>query len=139
MKPEELIAHLKGFKSPSKQQQMLLELAGKTERTKDEERKLAVLMKAELSARKALEAKSKVKAIFRTEEKQRAAEERKARNHRLILQGTLFDLAGMGDWSRGEMMGALLAVAKSGQEAGRRQAWKQAGDALLAEKEASRE
>ena len=135
MKPEELIAHLKGFKSPNKQQQMLVALADKSERTKDEERKLAALVKAELAARKAATARSKVVGLLRTEEKQRAAEERKARNHRLILQGTLIDLAGMEGWSRGEILGALLAVARSGQEAGRRQSWKQAGDALLAEKE----
>lgn len=139
MKPEELIAHLKGFKSPSKQQQILIALADKSERTKDEERKLSALVKAELAARKAATARSKVVGLLRTEEKQRAAEERKARNHRLILQGTLFDLAGMSEWSRGEMLGALLAVAKTGQEQSRRDMWKQAGDALLAEKEAGRE
>lgn len=136
MKTDELIEHLKGFKSPSKQQQLLIELADKAERSKEDERKYVALVKAELTARKAALARSKVSALMRSEEKKLAAEERKARNHRLIMQGTLIDLAGVTEWSRGEIVGALLAAARAAEgSTSHRESWKRAGDALLAERE----
>jgi hypothetical protein len=51
----------------------------------------------------------------------------------LIQQGVLFDLAGLAHRSRGELLGLLLAAAKT-EDPHRWTAWKQAGDALLAEK-----
>jgi hypothetical protein len=39
--------------------------------------------------------------------------ERKARAHRLIQQGVLFALAGLETRRRGELLGVLLAVAKT--------------------------
>jgi hypothetical protein len=66
---------------------------------------------------------------------QRKDAERKARNHRLILQGLLIELAGLSDWDRGELLGALVALRESQNvPPERRQQWKQRGDALLAEK-----
>ena len=62
-----------------------------------------------------------------------AKEERKARAHRLIQQGVLFDLAGLAHRSRGELLGLLLAAAKT-EDPQRWAHWKEAGDALLAEK-----
>jgi hypothetical protein len=61
------------------------------------------------------------------------ASARKARNHRLIQQGLLFDLAGLEQRSRGELLGLLLAAAKT-EDPQRWAHWKEAGDALLAEK-----
>ena len=77
MKPAELIAHIKGFKAPSKQQQLLLLLNDKTDRTKDDEKKYEAILNAELATRKAMLARSKVTAILRSEEKALAAEKRK--------------------------------------------------------------
>ena len=53
--------------------------------------------------------------------------------HRLIQQGVLFDLAGLESRSRGELLGVLLAAAKT-DDPHRWATWKQAGDALLAKK-----
>jgi len=136
MKPAELIAHVKGFKSPSKQQQLLLLLHDKKDRTKDDDKKYEAILNAELATRKAMLARSKVTAILRSEEKALAAEKRKARNHRLILQGTLIDLAGLEEKTRGEILGALLA-ASTVADPTKWATWKQAGDKLLAEKEAN--
>jgi len=134
MKPDELIAQIKGFKAPSKQQKMLMVLYAKADRSKDEDRKYEAILKAELAARKALTARAKVTKIFRSEEKALAVEQRKARNHRLIQQGILIDLAGLEGRSRGELLGALLAVHESKPEAWA--SWKPRGDKLLADKEA---
>jgi len=51
----------------------------------------------------------------------------------LIQQGVLFDLAGLEQRSRGELLGVLLAAAKT-DDTQRWATWKQAGDALLAQK-----
>lgn len=130
MKPEELISYLRALRSPSQQQQLLMLLSDKVERSKDDQRKLDALTKAELAARKAALARSKVTAILRDEEKAQKAEERKARTHRLIELGALVDLAGLGSWSRGEVLGALIAAANA--EPDRRKAWKLRGDTVLA-------
>lgn len=133
MKPEELISYLRALRSPSQQQQLLLLLSDKVERSKDDQRKLDALIKAELAARKAALARSKVTALLRDEEKAQKAEERKARTRRLIELGALVDLAGLESWSRGEVLGALIAAANA--DADRRKAWKLRGDTVLATKE----
>lgn len=135
MTAQELIEHLKALKSPSQQQKLLLLLAEKTELNRDEKRKFDALVKAELAAYKAAIARSKVTAILRTEERAAAEAARKARNHRLIQMGVLVEMAGMDGWSKGEILGGLLAMAKNPAQ---RHDWKRAGDALLAEKEAPR-
>lgn len=133
MKTDELISHIRGLKAPSQQQQLLVALADKQEKSKEDERKLGVLIRAEIANRKAAEAKAKVSAMLADEKKKAAAEERKARNHRLILQGSLIDLAGLEGWSRGELLGLLLAAA--GADENKRQAWKARGDSVISEHE----
>ena len=65
------------------------------------------------------------------------ADERRARNHRLIQQGLLLDFAGLEAWDRGLLLGALLSMGKSDAITPEKKAdWKRAGDALLAQKEA---
>jgi hypothetical protein len=71
--------------------------------------------------------------VIQTSKRQSQKAERKARAHRLIQQGVLFDLAGLAHRGRGELLGLLLAAAKT-EDPHRWAAWKQAGDALLAEK-----
>lgn len=135
---QRLIDKLKTYSKPSMQQKLLLVLADNPSRTPADEKKFKALLAAEVAASRAATAKAKATALIRDGEKAKTEEERKARNHRLILQGVLFDLAGISDWSRGEMLGALLAVATSGgNDADRRAAWKQKGDALLADGSAS--
>lgn len=135
---QSLIDKLKSYSKPSLQQKLLLVLAENPSRTPTDEKKFKAILAAEVAADRATKAKAKATALIRDDEKAKAAEERKARNHRLILQGALFDIAGIANWSRGEMLGALLAAAASGgNDADRRASWKQKGDALLAEREAT--
>jgi len=131
---QERIAYLRGLKSPTDHQRLLLTLADKTDRTEDEERKLAVLFKAEKAAERALKAKAAAARIINADK----AAERKARDHELYNAAGLLILAGLVDTKtgkptrdRGELLGALLALAKT-DDPQRWAAWKHAGDAKLA-------
>jgi hypothetical protein len=125
------LAHLKGLKAPTQAQQLLILLAEKPDRTAEDEKQLAVLLRAERAADRARAAQLQAAKLLG----QRKDAERKARNHRLILQGLLIELAGLSDWDRGELLGALVALRESQNvPPERRQQWKQCGDALLTEK-----
>ena len=125
------LAHLKGLKSPTQAQQLLILLAEKLDRTAEDNKQLAVLLRAERAADRARAAHLQAAKLLG----QRKDAERKARNHRLILQGLLIEWAGLHDWDRGELLGALVALRESQNvPPERRQQWKQRGDALLAEK-----
>jgi hypothetical protein len=127
------ITYLKGLKSRTEQQELLVLLAEKPQKTSLEERKLTALIRAEKAALRASKARQEVAKLLNAEKKAAKAEERKARNHRLILQGILFDLSGLEHRSRGELLGMLLSAV--GSDETRWGAWKVKGDALLAEKE----
>lgn len=80
---KECVARLKGQKQRSEAQELIVLLAGKDERTDEEEKQFNLLLKAE-------RAKERAKAAERAAAKMLGAkkdEERKARNHRLILIG----------------------------------------------------
>ncbi|HAQ86914.1 MAG TPA: hypothetical protein DCR78_10800 [Pseudomonas sp.] len=131
------IAYLRGLKSPSDQQRLLLLLADKPERSNDDNRKLSALVKAEKAAERAQKAKANAARIVNAEK----AAERKARDRELYQAAGLLILAGLVDSKtgrptvdRGELLGALLGLAKVPLDDQRRSEWKRAGDALLAAK-----
>lgn len=128
------VAHLKGLKTRSDQQELLVLLAEKTNRTPQDEKKIAVLAKAEKAAIRAAKARLDAANLINGEKKAAKEEARRARNHRLITQGVLFDLAGLEGRSRGEMLGLLLAASAT-EDPQRWASWKAKGDALLASKE----
>ena len=127
------IKHIKGLKSPNDQQALLVALAEKDNRSELEEKKLAVLVRAEKAALRALKARQEAASLIYADKRAASEADRKARNHRLITQGVLFDLAGLEGRSRGEMLGLLLSSARV-TDAATWAAWKDDGDALLAEK-----
>ena len=127
------VAYLKGLKSPSDQQALLVLLAEKPERNAKDDKQLAALVRAEKAAIRAAKARQEASTLIYAERKAIKEAENKARNHRLIQQGLLFDLAGLENRSRGEMLGLLLAAAATLDEQ-KWFAWKVRGDALLAEK-----
>jgi len=127
------VAYLKALKGRSEPQALLVLLAEKPDRSSVEDKRLASLVRAERAADRALEARLKVARWMQAEKRQVRDAERKARAHRLIRQGVLFDLAGLEHRSRGELLGLLLAAAKT-DDPQRWAHWKEAGDALLAEK-----
>ena len=131
------IAYLRGLKSPSDQQRLLLLLADKPERSNDDNRKLSALVKAEKAAERAQKAKANAARIVNAEK----AAERKARDRELYQAAGGLLLAGLADSKtgrptvdRGELLGALLGLAKVPLDDQRRSEWKRAGDALLAAK-----
>ena len=131
------IAYLRGLKSPSDQQRLLLLLADKPERSNDDNRKLSALVKAEKAAERAQRAKANAARIVNAEK----AAERKARDRELYQAAGLLILAGLVDSKtgrptvdRGELLGALLGLAKVPLDDQRRSEWKRAGDVLLAAK-----
>ena len=136
------VTYLKGLKSRSDQQELLVLLAEKNARTPQDEKKLAALVRAEKATVRAAKARQEAASLINAERKATAETERKARDHELYQAAGLLSLAGLVDkktgkptMDRGQLLGALLGLAKVPQDDPRRADWKRAGDALLVEKE----
>ena len=134
---EDRVAYIRGLKSPNDHQRLLLLLNDKKGATNDDRRKLVALIKAEKAAEKAQRAKASVAKIVNAEKQA----ERKRRDHELYQSAGLLILAGLVDTktgkptlNSGELLGALLGLAKVPADDTRRGDWKRAGDALLASK-----
>lgn len=126
-----IIANLRSAKKRTAAQDALLSIVSKGEdgRSKEDVRNLAVLLKSERAAIAAKEAEAKAGVVLK---KQRSEAER-ARTHRLIQLGALIDLAGLGEKSRGELLGLLLSVERLVTDPSKWEQYKQFGDAKLAE------
>jgi predicted ATP-dependent protease len=136
------VTYLKGLKSRSDQQELLVLLAEKTARTPQDDKKLAALVRAEKASMRAAKARQEAANLINAERKAAAEAERKARDHELYQAAGLLSLAGLVDkktgkptMDRGQLLGALLGLAKVSLDDPRRADWKRAGDALLSEKE----
>ena len=134
------ITYLKSLKSRNDQQELLVLLADKKDRTPQDEKKLAVLVKAERASVRATKARQEAANLINAERKSTAEAERKARDHEMYQAAGLLSLAGLVDkktgrptMDRGQLLGALLGLAKVPQDDARRADWKRAGDALLTE------
>ena len=127
------VAFLKGLKSSTEPQQLLVLLAEKPDRSAADNQLLAALVRLEQANDRAAQARVAAAKLIQSSKRQSAQAERKARAHRLIQQGVLFELAGLAHRSRGELLGLLLAAAKT-EDPSRWAHWKEVGDALLAEK-----
>lgn len=133
------VSYLKALKSRSDQQELLVLLAEKTDRTPKDEKSLAALVKAEKANVRAAKARQEAASLINAERKAVAEAERKARTYEMIQAAGLLSLAGLLDTKtgkplldRGELLGALLGLSKVPQDDPRRAEWKRAGDALLA-------
>lgn len=129
----DLVAALAAKKTRTAGQQAILDIHATSERSKQDQKKFDVLVNHELARLRAISAAAKAKAVLK---EPKSSESRKQRTYRLIKAGALFDLAGMGDWSRGELMGILLINASADESL--RASWKTRGDAFLASKEAKK-
>lgn len=103
------VSYIKGLKSPTDAQSLLMLLAEKSERTEPDEKKLRLLINAEKAAERAQRARLQASKVTESEK----LAKRKARNHRLIKQGVLVDLASLQSHSLEEILGALLLVAQT--------------------------
>ena len=127
------VAYLKSLKARSEPQQLLVLLAEKPDRSAADNQLLAALVRLERANDRAAQARLAAAKLIQDGKRRYAKEERKARAHRLIRQGVLFDLAGLAHRGRGELLGVLLAAAKT-DDPQRWAHWKESGEALLAQK-----
>ena len=125
----ERVEYLRKLKAPNEQQRLLMLLAEKLDRSPTDDRNLAVLVRAE----KADERLAKLRASAARVVSEEKAATRKARNHRLIQQGLLFDLVGLESRDPAELAGALAALAEV-DDLARWAQWKIKGQAILAQK-----
>ncbi|MBD2799118.1 conjugal transfer protein TraD [Xenorhabdus sp. Flor] len=130
------ISYITGLKSPSEQQRLLVKLARIENPTRDEGRKLTVLIRAEKASERAMKAKGAAARVINAE---RLAA-RKARNHEMFKVAGLVSLAGLVDKKTGQLtldagtfVGALAKLADAPPE--KLQVLKSIGDELIAEKE----
>lgn len=128
------LAYLRGLRAPTEHQRLLLQLVDLPTRTVPETRNLAALIRAEKAADRAQKARAAAARLL-TAEKTAA---RKARNHELYRSAGLLILAGLVETKtgqptrdRGELLGALVALANTPVHATQRAAWKRTGDAML--------
>lgn len=132
----EIIEKLKALSRPTDQQKLLIVLADKSDRTQSDERKLKLLLAAEVAADRATKARAKATQLLKKESSKEAEKDRKARNHRLIQQGLLIDFAGLETMDKGELIGVLLEAKSTPVDDQKRAERKRTGDALLSEKKA---
>ena len=104
---ENRITYIKGLKTPTEQQKMLVLLVEKTDRTPQEEKYLTALVRAEKANERAAKARTAAATLINDDKKKAKEAERKERTHRLIQQGVLFDLAKLEDRSHAELLGIL--------------------------------
>ncbi len=131
------LAFLKGLKSPSDNQKLLLVLTAKKEKTPKEERTIDVLVKSEKALERAKKARAEVTSLLASEKKKEVAAERTARTHHLIQLGLLFGFAELDQAPRDFLMGMLLVGAKV--DNANRQIMTQMGAEFLAKKEPKKE
>ena len=132
------MAYLQGLKSRNEQQELLVLLAEKANRNAQEDKKINAIVKAEKAGLRATKARQEVANLINAEKKAAAKAERTARTHELCNSAGLLILAGLVDTKsgqptidKGELLGALLGLAKVPAKDPRRLEWKRAGDALL--------
>lgn len=133
----ERIGYWRGLKKPTEQQHLLLLLIEKEDRESREERMLTALIKAERAAERAQAASANAVKIMQAEK----VAARKARDHEMYNSAGLLMLAGLVDRTtgkptrdRGELLGALLAVADVKPDDERLKDWKLDGDEMLVKK-----
>ena len=78
------LAYLRGLKSPSELQRLMMLLADKPDRTPEEDRKLNAVVRAERAAVFAAKARMDATNIVNNKDRGKKAAEKKARDHRLI-------------------------------------------------------
>ena len=95
----------------------------------------------EESLAKAKTAKSALDKIRRDQDRKEKITARKARNHALFMVGGMAEIAGLLELDKGTLLGALVMTSQIAQNPADQHTlknWKNAGDALLAEREAGR-
>ncbi|MBZ1956090.1 hypothetical protein KFB16_25985, partial [Klebsiella pneumoniae] len=93
------ITYIRGLSAPSEQQRLLVALGEQPELSAADSRKLAILIRAEKAAERALKARAEAARVMNAE--RRAA--RKARDHELYKAAGLLSVAGVVDRETGKL------------------------------------
>jgi hypothetical protein len=132
------IQFIKTLKNPNEQQQLIVLISEKINRSSNDEKMLSVLVRAEKAAEKASIARSKASALMSEEKKNTAKKERKNRDHELYKSAGLLIMAGLVDTKTGKpnidtesLLGALASLAELSKENPKWQEWKKRGDDLF--------
>ena len=133
------VTFLKTLKTRNEQQELIVLLSDNNSLSPLDTKKLAALVKAEKASIRASKARQDAANLINSEKKALAKAARTARTHELCESAGLMGLAGLADTltgkptiDRGELLGALLGLAKVPAADPRRADWKRAGDAVLA-------
>jgi len=131
----ERVTYLKGLKNRTEQQELLILLHAKPERTSQDEKKLNAIAKAERAMVRANKARADASRLLHEEKRAAHEAERKTRNHRLIQQGLLIELSGLQNWDKRELLGALISMEKATNiTPEKRQEWLRLGETKLNQK-----
>ncbi|MFA6161748.1 MAG: conjugal transfer protein TraD [Patescibacteria group bacterium] len=134
------VKYLNGLKSKSEQQELLVLLAEKSNRNAQDDKKFNAIIRAEKASQRATKARQDAARLINEENRAVAKAERAARTHELCNSAGLLILAGLVDTKtgkpaidKGELLGALLGLAKVPAEDPRRKEWKRAGDSMISD------
>ena len=134
------VLYLKGLKSRTEQQNILIALYENEYRTSQDDKKFNVLIKAEKAADRATKARIEATKLIQAEKNAEKKAEGKARDHELYNSAGLLILAKLVDTKTGkptldkaELLGALLGLANVSPDNPKRAEWKKAGEAKLSE------
>jgi hypothetical protein len=135
-KTDWLVGHLdyiRGLKSPTDAQKLLIFLSDKKDLTPSDQKKLDLIAKVERDFEKAKAGRLAVSSMLAGDKKSENEAARKARNHELIQLGLLVGFAGLENYTHAEILGLLIMGSKSPGEDIR--AWAVDAAAILATKE----
>jgi cytochrome P450 len=131
---------LKALKSRTEQQNILIELFDKQNRTPQEDKKFNALVRAEKAAERANKAKQAAGNLIQAEKHAEKKAVRKARDHELFNSAGLLIMAGLVDTETGkptidkaELLGALIGLSNVPADHEKRIEWKKVGSARIAE------
>lgn len=136
------VLYLKGLKSRTEQQNILIALYEKENRTPQDDKKLNVLVKAEKAADRATKARIEANKLIQAEKNAEKKAERKARDHELYNSAGLLILAGLVDTKTGKptkdkagLLGALMSLANVSPDNPKWAEWIKIGSEKLKELE----
>lgn len=132
------VQYIRGLKSPSEAQRLMVLLTDKAEKTGQETKTLSLLMQAEQAAEKAQEARAKVMNLIQAEKRAEAKAARKARDHALYQSAGLLIMAGLVDSKTGKpvddtaaLLGALASLNDLSRDNPKWADWRIRGQELL--------
>jgi cytochrome P450 len=131
---------LKALKYRTEQQNILIELFDKQNRTPQEDKKFNALVRAEKASERANKAKQAASNLIQAEKHAEKKAVRKARDHELFNSAGLLIMAGLVDTETGkptidkaELLGALIGLSNVPADHEKRIEWKKVGAARIAE------